>query len=880
MQEKVWYKEKPDDIYNSLDTKEDGLTFKQANERLLKYGKNELPKKKPDSFFKIFLKQLLDPIEILLIVAMLFSFIINEVVDGVAILFITIVDLLMGTIQEWNANRNALALTKLIEVKTKVIRDGKETELDAVNLTLGDIVLLDSGTKISADLRLIDSTNLTIDESILTGESISVSKNAKTITQDTILAERNNMAYAGTSVLTGRGKAIVVAVGSNTEIGKIANHVAEAKEEKSPLTIRMETFSKQISILIVIIAIIISILLYIKGSPANEIFLSVIALSVSAMPEGLPLALTMALTIASNRMSKENVIVKKLNSVESLGSCTVIASDKTGTLTVNEQTAKKIVIPSGQVFDISGTGYNDSGKISKAPHLEDAIYISKLGLINNEAKLIKTSDTFEHFGDSIDIAFLALGMKAGINNVEEEIISRVPYESENKYSAVYYKENNKLHCTVKGSLEKVLTFCNSMKTENGYDPIDATLIQSQNDALAKEGYRIIAIAENEVSSDKEEIKDLHFLGLVAFIDPIREEVKSSIAECKTAGIKVVMITGDHPLTAYSIAKELGIAESMDEVAEATSVDVYRQKGEKAFDEYVKNKKVFTRVTPLNKLEIVESYKRQGEFVAVTGDGVNDAPAIKSANIGIAMGSGTDVAKETASMIVLDDNFKSIVLGIKEGRNAYSNIRKISYMLLSCGIAEVLFFILSIIFDLPMPLVAIQLLWLNIVTDGLQDLALSFEKCEKGIMREKPRNPKENIFNKELFGELLISGLSIGIIIFIVWVYLLNKGVSATTARGYILMLMVFMQNMHVLNCRSEKKSAFTISLKTNPFVAFSIFSAIMLQIIVSEIPALSTLLQTTSIPITNMLILFVISTIIILIMEIYKYIIKKFKKEQ
>ena len=880
MQEKVWYKENLDDIYNSLDAKEGGLTSKQANKRLLKYGKNELPKKKPDSFFKIFFKQLLDPIEILLIVAMLFSFVINEVVDGVAILFITIVDLLMGTIQEWNANRSALALSKLIEVKAKVIRDGKETELDAVNLTLGDIVLLDSGTKISADLRLIDSTNLTIDESILTGESISVSKNAKTITQDTILAERNNMAYAGTSVLTGRGKAIVVAVGSNTEIGKIANHVAEAKEEKSPLTIRMETFSKQISILIVIIAIIISILLYIKGSPANEIFLSVIALSVSAMPEGLPLALTMALTIASNRMSKENVIVKKLNSVESLGSCTVIASDKTGTLTVNEQTAKKIVIPSGQVFDISGTGYNDSGKISKAPHLEDAIYISKLGLINNEAKLIKTSDTFEHFGDSIDIAFLALGMKAGINNVEEEIISRVPYESENKYSAVYYKENNKLHCTVKGSLEKVLTFCNSMKTENGYDPIDATLIQSQNDALAKEGYRIIAIAENEVSSDKEEIKDLHFLGLVAFIDPIREEVKSSIAECKTAGIKVVMITGDHPLTAYSIAKELGIADSMDEVAEATSVDAYRQKGEKAFDEYVKNKKVFTRVTPLNKLEIVESYKRQGEFVAVTGDGVNDAPAIKSANIGIAMGSGTDVAKETASMIVLDDNFKSIVLGIKEGRNAYSNIRKISYMLLSCGIAEVLFFVLSIIFDLPMPLVAIQLLWLNIVTDGLQDLALSFEKCEKGIMREKPRNPKENIFNKELFGELLISGLSIGIIVFIVWVYLLNKGVSVTTARGYILMLMVFMQNMHVLNCRSEKKSAFTISLKTNPFVAFSIFSAIILQIIVSEIPALSVLLQTTSIPVTNMLILFIISTIIILIMEIYKYIIKKYKKEQ
>lgn len=885
MQENDWYKKEQIEIYNTLGTNEEGLSTNEALNRLEKYGKNEIPKKKEDSFLKILFRQLLDPIVLLLVVAMIFSFIINEVVDGVTIFFIIMIDLLMGAFQEWKANKNALALSKLIEVKAKVLRDGKEKEIESVNLVIGDIVLLESGTKISADLRLISSSNLTVDESILTGESISVLKDARAIKEDAILAERVNMVYAGTSVLTGRAKAVVVETAADTEIGKIAGSVANAKETKSPLTIRMETFSKQISAIIVVVAIIVSILLYTKGTSGNEIFLSVIALSVSAMPEGLPLALTMALTIASNRMSKNNVIVKKLNSVESLGSCTVIASDKTGTLTVNEQTAKRILLPNGDTFIVHGTGYNADGSVAALENakLEDAKFISELGAINNEAKLIKKKDEYKHFGDSIDIAFLALGKKLDANISSYEIIDRIPYESENKYSAVYYKQDGKIHCTAKGSLEKILSFCSSMKIGNKVEKLDKKQIQKQNDELASEGYRVIALAESEVNYDenkKEEIKNLHFVGLVAFIDPIREEVKESIHECKTAGIKVVMITGDHPLTAFSIAKELGIAETMEEVATATEVDEYLEKGDKEFDKYIKNKKVFTRVTPLNKLQIIESFKRQGEFVAVTGDGVNDAPAIKSSNIGIAMGSGTDVAKETASMIVLDDNFKSIVLGVKEGRNAYSNIRKVSYMLLSCGVAEVLFFVLSILFDLPMPLVAIQLLWLNLVTDGLQDFALSFEKAERDIMKDPPRSPKETMFNKELFSEVLTSGLSIGIIVFIVWVYLLKIGMIPEVARGYIMVLMVFMQNMHVLNCRSEKNSVFKVPLKTNPLVIFSILSAIILQIIVSEVDFLSEVLQTHSVPVVHMIILFIISTSIILIMEVYKKVEKKILKKE
>ncbi|MDD6263846.1 MAG: HAD-IC family P-type ATPase [Bacilli bacterium] len=876
MQLKKWHSTEKEEVLEILKSSELGLDEKEVKLRQEKYGKNELPKGKTPSLLKIFIEQLLDPIVLLLVVAMIFSILIKENTDAIAIAFIILVDLILGTFQEWKANKNVEALKKLIEIRTKIIRSGKEIEVYSSDIVPGDIVLLSSGDKISADLRLIEVNNLTIDESVLTGESTSVSKISSAINKDVILAERKNMAYAGTSVLSGRGVGIVTATGLNTELGEIAQKVNTTKDTKSPLTIRMEKFSKQITFLVVAIAIIITVVLYSKGTSGSEIFLSVIALSVSAMPEGLPLALTMALTIGSNRMSKNNVIVKKLNSVESLGSCTVIATDKTGTLTVNEQTAKKIVLPDNSIFDIEGTGYNDKGKIIplENANIEDAKYISKLGVLNNEASLKKVKDGYEYFGDSIDIAFLALGQKSQINIDDIEITNRINYESENKYSAVFYKENGNNYCTVKGSLEKVLEFCTTMKVNNKNKKLDIEKIKKQHEDLASSGYRVIALASGKTKSEKPE--HLTFEGLVAFIDPVREEVTKSISDCKKAGIKVIMITGDHPLTAYSIAKDLGLVENYDEVTSGKELDEYFQKGKKEFDKFVKSKKIFTRVTPLNKLEIVESFKRQGEFVAVTGDGVNDAPAIKSANIGIAMGSGTDVAKETSSMIILDDNFNSIVLGIKEGRNAYSNIRKVSYMLLSCGVAEVLFFLLAIILDMPMPLVAIQLLWLNIVTDGLQDFALSFEKSEENIMKESPRNPKETLFNKELFSEVLISGLSIGIIVFIVWTYLINKlDMPVNIARGYIVTLMVFIQNMHVLNCRSEKSSILKVPIKSNPLIIFSIVSAIFLQVLFSEVPFLSKFLQTTSIPITHMLILFAISTTIIFIMEIYKCLKRK-----
>ena len=865
----MYYNKEINEIKKSLNIDDTGLTQNEVLNRQNKYGKNILPKKKKDSILKIFFSEFKDPMVLLLLVAIIISFVSKEVEDALAILFIVLVDAIMGAYQENKANKVADSLSKLISTKTKVIRNNEVISIEAENLTIGDYVLLESGDKISADMRIIESHNLMVDESILTGESLQVAKNNNTIKEQNVpIVEQSNMVFSGTTVVKGRAKAIVVNIGLQTEIGKIADSINNAKEEKSPLTIRVEKLSKQISILVLIVAIITTTLLIIKDVPYNEIFLSVIALAVSAMPEGLPLALTMSLTIASNKMAKKGVIVRKLKAAESLGSCTVIASDKTGTLTVNEQTAKKIILPNNMEYDITGTGYDFDGKVI-GEDLSYAKELAILGVINNEADI--SSDGC--VGDSIDIAFKVLGKKLEIKTENINILEIIPYESENKYSAVFYEKDGETFCTVKGSLEAVKTFCNSINFID--DKIDTPLLEEQNENLAKQGYRVIALANGKVerkeSYNNSDIKKLNFMGMVGFIDPIRKEAIASIEDCHTAGIKVLMITGDHPLTAFSVAKDLNLASSYDEVTTGLEVDENFNKGEQEFDAFICGKKVYARVTPLQKLKIVESLKRQGEFVAVTGDGVNDAPALKSANIGVAMGSGTDIARETADMIIVDDNFKSIVLGIKEGRVAYANIRKIILFLISCGLAEVVFFCLSIALDLPMPLIAIQLLWLNVVTDGIQDFALSFEKAEEGILKEKPRKPKESIFNKELLQEIIVSGLIIGGVIFVVWFLMIKKyNMDIDVARGYIMALMVFIQNIHVFNCRSEHKSAFAIPIKNNKLIFIGVLISIALQIIVMETPILSSILHTVSVPMIHLVYLFLIALSILVVIEIYK----------
>ena len=872
-----------EETLKQLKTTENGLDKEEVKKRQEQYGLNELPHKKQDSVLKLFISQFQNPIELILVFTVIVSLLLKEYVDGIALIIIIAIDVIMGTYQEWKARKDAEALISMIRVTSKVLRNGKEYEINSNEVTVGDILVLESGDKIPADARIIECHNFQVDESALTGESLAEVKHVGVLPLETHLADRENLLYAGTSVVTGRAKAVVTSIGINTEIGKIADKVTNTEDEKSPLTIRIEKFSKQISVIIALVAIITAFVLMVtngytisdlfnKHEVLSTVLLSVVALSVSAMPEGLPLALTMALTIASKRMAKKNVIVKKLNAVESLGSCTVIASDKTGTLTVNEQTAKEIVLADGSRYEISGTGYSGEGKVTPigSADIEKARHLAWLGAINNEAHLeYSQKKGWESFGDSIDIAFLALAAKAEIEQ-KPKIIEMIPYESENQYSAVFYEKDGKTYCTVKGSLEKVMGFSESNKK---YEQI--------NEELTAKGYRVIALADGPVKgTSAKHIKDLEFTGMVAFIDPIREEVKDSLKECETAGIKVCMVTGDHPLTAFAIAKDLGLCKRKEEVATGADVEKYRQMGEEKFDKFVSKIKVFSRVTPMDKLDIVNSFKRQGEFVAVTGDGVNDAPAIKAANIGIAMGSGTDVAKETASMIVADDNFTSIVAGVKEGRTAYSNIRKITLFLLACGLGEVCFFLLSVAFGMDAPLVAIQLLWLNMVTDGIQDIALSFEKSEDEIMFEPPRSTKESLFSKDLMMEVLILGLTISFIIFGTWYYLLNyKNYDIAIARAVVMMLMVFIQNINVLNCRSEKRSVFKESLRDNPLILITIVGSIILQIIMAEIPATAHFLKVEPLSFGWIISLFVLSLIIIVVFEIYKLIYRTTHKE-
>lgn len=876
-----WHALSDTDVLEKLDTSRNGITENEALKRLQSYGKNVLPQEKKNTIFHILIGQFQNPIILILCITIVFCLLIHEELDALLIGIVILLNTVLGTFQEYKAGKSAESLKQLIQVKAKVLRNGKEMIIPSEEIVPGDIVFVESGTRISADMRLLAETNITIDESTLTGESVAASKENIALEEDISLSERKNMLYAGTSVLTGRGKGIVVGTAQNTEIGKIAGSIFTQKETKSPLMIRMEKFTKQIGIIVGLIAIFLCILLYFRGYPVKDIFFSVVALCVSAIPEGLPVALLLALSIASNRMAKRNVIVKKLNAVESLGSCTVIASDKTGTLTVNEQTAKKIVLPNGESVSIGGTGYNDEGGIRYTGNqMEQVQEISRMGAINNEASLAKEQEEWVWSGDSIDIAFLSLAYKVGVMEEKNEVIitHQIPYESEQKYAATFYQEKD-IYCTVKGSVEVVLSFCKYMGTLENQKSLKKQDILKQNEELAKEGYRVIALAQgkhHKKSYTEKDIADLTFIGLVAFIDPIREDAIRAVETCKKAGIKVVMITGDHPLTAYAIAKELHIADEEIDVSADTELEEMIGKGPEALDAYVKQKTVFTRATPLQKYEIVESYKRQNEFIAVTGDGVNDAPALKAANIGIAMGSGTDVAKEAANMIIKDDNFLSIVAGVEEGRKAYNNVRKVIYLLLSTGMAEVLLFALSILWNLPIPLLAIQLLWLNLITNGLQDAALAFEKGTRNVMEEKPRSTKESIFDGLLKSETFLSSLCIGIIVFIVYYHLIKiKQFDIIYTRSLLLLLMVFMQNLHTLNCRSEKTSLFKISVRNNYFVVLAILGALILQILVLQIPFFNQIFEIQKLSSKEMVSLFFLALPIVLVMEIFKKIKQK-----
>uniref|UniRef100_A0A7C4KZX4 HAD family hydrolase n=1 Tax=Bellilinea caldifistulae TaxID=360411 RepID=A0A7C4KZX4_9CHLR len=885
----AWHAEPLEVVFRKLQSLPDGLSEEQVAERLREFGRNTLPAKEPPTLLQVFLHQFASPLIYILLIAGVVALLMQDYKDAVFIFAVILLNAVIGTVQEWRAEQSAHALQVLLKIKARVRRGGRILTVPAEEIVPGDILLVESGDKVAADMRLIQVNNLRIDESFLTGESLAVEKSEKPLPADLPVSDRRNMAYAGSTVMSGRGVGVVVATGPYTEVGKIAKTISEEEGAKPPLVIRMEKFARQIALIVLGFTAILGMIQFARGEALSNVFILVVAMAVSAIPEGLPVAMTVALSLATSRMARRNVIVRRLTAVESLGSCTLIASDKTGTLTVNQQTVKQIVLPEGTLIEISGQGYNDEGEVRLAgeegeitPEIQGRLLsIARESALCNEATLEKEDGKWQHTGDAMDVALLALGYKLNIDpstlRRQVRILDEAPFESEKRYAAVVYENAGAPRLVVKGAVETVLHFCARMMTAQGEEPLDRDKILQLAHQKAENGYRVLALAAGggtleDLENDQ---ADLTLLGLLGFIDPLRPEVKEAVQTAQMAGIKVVMITGDHPATALAIARELGIAESSADVITGKELGEIGSPEIPEFYEGIKHKTVFARVTPDQKLQIVDALIRLGEFVAVTGDGVNDAPALKKANIGVAMGSGTDIAKDTASMIVTDDNFASIVAGVEEGRFAYANVRKVTLLLISTGFAELVLLALAILLQFPVPLIAVQILWLNLVTNGIQDVALAFEAGEPGVMRHPPRKPSEGIFNRKMIEQLLISGLTMALVCLAVWVFLVRQGYAEDTARNILLALLVLMQFYHVLNCRSEEVSAFKIPFRRNRVLAIGMLVALGLHILATEVPFLQSLLRTESLTWQTWLILFALASVVLVVMEIYKAIQKR-----
>ncbi len=872
--------------FQQLKSSPTGLETAEVESRRLQYGENRLPVKPPPGILQIFVRQFLSPLIYILLAAALISILLAEFSDAGFIAAVVFLNAVLGTYQEWRAEQSAAALQGLMQAMAHVRRNGHELELSASELVPGDLVRMISGDRMPADLRLIEARNLSVDESLLTGESQAAQKKTEPLSEESALGERINMGYAGTTVIAGRALGLVVATGLQTEVGKIAEAVTESKMTKPPLVIRMERFSRQISYGVLGMILLMASIAVAKGTPLVEVFFISVALAVSAIPEGLPVAMTVAMAIATSRMAKRNVIVRRLTAVEGLGSCSCIASDKTGTLTINRQTARIIWLPSGEEFQVSGEGHDGEGEVQsgagqRVGHVDsDGLQrLARAAVICNEAELGRGEAGWEHAGDAIDVALLAYAWKLGLdpyavrNSVE--VTDEIPYESAAQFAAVFYVEKGDYRVAVKGAAEQLLPRCRSMLTTAGQVDIDRAQTVAQVERLAGLGYRVLAVADADFGREPdrekhagiETLPSLTLLGLVGFIDPLRSEAKGAVQTCRRAGVRVVMVTGDHPATALSLSQELGLATGPEQMLTGAQMESLERE---EWTKRVKKVRVYARVSPLQKVRIVETLGELGHFVAVTGDGVNDAPALRKAHIGVAMGSGSDVARDTASIIVTDDNIASIVAGIEEGRFAYGNIRKVIYLLISTGGAELVMFTLALLAGLPLPLLAVQILWLNLVTNGIQDVALACEAGEPGVMLRPPRPTGEGLFNRIMLQQVLVSGLVMGGIAFSSWVWLLGQGYSVDAARNLVLLLMVLLENFHVFNCRSERLSAFKIPLNRNRLLIGGLIAVQAIHIASMYVPFMQKVLGVAPVTLNEWLILCGLASLLLLAMELYK----------
>ncbi|NWH09109.1 MAG: HAD-IC family P-type ATPase [Alphaproteobacteria bacterium] len=816
----------PCEAVAALSSRRQGLTAQEAAQRLKIAGPNRLPEAPPKSLIAIILHQFTGPFIYLLLGAAALSFALGEGADAFFILIVLCLNAAIGGAQEWRAERDAHGLKALVVRSTPVRRDGRISLIESAALVPGDIVELERGMRVPADMRLLSGQNLTIDESLLTGESQPVEKDAQaTIAAKASLADRRNMIFAGSAIASGRAEALVVATGARTEIGQIAGAIVRGSDAAPPLIQRMEAFTRMLAAAIGGIILLIVALETMRGAPVVEVMLIAVALAVSAIPEGLPVAMTIALSISVDRMARRRVLVRNLAAVEGLGSCTVIASDKTGTLTLNELTVREVWLP--------GVGRVDASD----PRVAGAARAARPAI---EGELGPAGTRDGAVGDTVDIAMLAWAADHGVAGEDHALIARIPYEPERRYAAaILQRPDGTRWAIVKGAPETVI----AMGDGEAMEAAAAAM------AMAKDALRVIALAEGPVDGDGEEaLGNLHLVALAGLIDPPRPDASTSVRAAAEAGVDVRMVTGDHPATGLALARMIGLADGDDEAV--TGAALGEAEGDAPrFAALVRKAKVFARIEPLQKKAIVEALMAEGEFVAVTGDGVNDAAALKAANIGVAMGkSGTDVAREASDLILLDDRFASILAAIEEGRVAYDNLRKVIWLSLSTGAAEILIFLLSAVFALPAPLSAVQLLWLNLVTNGIQDVALAFEKGEPGRLKYPPRRPDEPIIDRTMLHQSIIAGATMGLIAFGFYAWVEDAGWPPMLASSALLWLLVCLENAQVINCRSETRSVFVIPVSANPLVVGGVIATQLLQIAASYTPGLNGMLGLTPLP--------------------------------
>jgi magnesium-transporting ATPase (P-type) len=862
-----WHARSAVDIFDEFQTSDKGLSAAESARLLSVHGHNQLEDDPPPHVLVLVLRQFKSPLIYILLAATVITLVLREYLDAAVIAAVLVLNAVIGFTQERKAEGAVRALMGLVVPHARVVRDGQEWEIDSRELVPGDMVLLEPGSRVPADVRLTHATTLHIDESLLTGESAPVKKHTESLEADTQLADRLNMAFTGSVVTSGRGRGVAVATGTGTQLGAIAGLIRSEVSMDTPLQQRMSRFASAIGAVVGVASLLVFVSGVLLGGEVSEMFLTAVALAVAAIPEGLPVVFTITLALGVRRMAQRNAIIRRLPAVETLGSTTVIGSDKTGTLTENRMTVRSMWA-AGEWYQLSGndpmSGFvrddervHDVERSGTYAGLSEAATLTlRVGVLANEAEAIRSADGLHTTGDPTEIALLLGAMGEGIEpevlHQDTPVVAEIPFESENRYAAVFCRvgedSDTAVEVYVKGAPERVIEMCDRMRWGDEVVAIDAERAKAAAYEMAQSGLRVLAMAADRVDggvvdhTNPKEPAGLVLFGFQGMWDPPREGVRSAIATCYRAGIRVVMITGDHAVTAKAIAKDLGLGHDIGtdgdadaEVGVLTGADLAQMTDEE-LTEKVATTEVFARVAPEEKLRIVKSLQGRGDVVAVTGDGVNDAPALKAAEIGVAMGrGGTDVAREAADMVLTDDNFVSIAAAVEEGRVTFDNVRKVTFFLVSTGVATIIAITASVWLGWPLLMLPAQLLWLNLVTNGLQDVALAFEPGEADVLDRKPRRLAEGVLSRELWQRTVVAGVVMATGTLMLFRWQLERsgsdsGQALTIAQTTALTVMVIYMALHAGNSRSEYQSVFRVSPFSNPFLLGATLMAVGVHI--------------------------------------------------